>query len=347
MLPINLPDTYQHIQFTPGCSPEEMTLTTSPVPQPEAHQVLIKVHAAGVNGPDVAQRKGVYPAPEGASPILGLEVAGEIVALGQGVSRWQVGDKVCALVPGGGYGQYVLTHSEHCLSIPDGMDMAHAAVLPEALFTVWGNLVIRGRLRLGETLLVHGGSGGIGSAAIAVGKALGAKVIVTCGSQDKCDYCLELGADAALNYKDDDLLEQILDASARESKSASETRGGGVDLVLDQAGGEMVNLSMKALNTDGRMVSVAMQQSRTAEVDLFRLMAKRISWTGSTLRPQSDAAKAEIASQLEQAFWPTLNGKAALLPIYQSFALADAGKAHVLMESGQHRGKIVLTVNHE
>lgn len=333
MLNTSLPDSYQHIQFTPGCTPDEMTLTSSPMPRPDSHQVLIKVHAAGVNGPDIAQRKGVYPAPPSASPILGLEVAGEIVATGEGVSRWQLGDKVCALVPGGGYGEYVLTHGNHCLPVPEGMAMQDAAVLPETLFTVWGNLVIRGHLQQGETLLVHGGSGGIGSSAILVGKALGARVIVTSGTQEKCAYCLELGADAALNYKDDDLLEQILAAS-----------DGGVDLVLDQAGGDMVNLSLKALNTDGRIVSVAMQQSRTAEIEIFRLMAKRISWTGSTLRPQSDAAKAEIATQLEQMFWPTLAGSTELLPVYASFPLADVAKAHDLMESGLHRGKIVLTL---
>ncbi len=342
MQAFNLPETFQHIQFTPGCSPEEMTLASSTVPSPDANQVLIKVHAAGVNGPDIAQRKGVYPAPPNASPVLGLEVAGEVVATGQGVSRWQLGDKVCALIPGGGYGEYVLTHGDHCLPVPEGMDMQHAAVLPEALFTVWGNLAIRGRLRMGETLLVHGGSGGIGSSAILVGKALGARVIVTCGSSDKCAYCLELGADAALNYKDEDLLEQILKVTA--SARASASTEGGVDLVLDQAGGDMVNLSLKALNTDGRIVSVAMQQSRTAEIEIFRLMAKRITWTGSTLRPQSDAAKAEIAKQLEQTFWPTLAGNTELLPIYASFPLADVAKAHTLMESGQHRGKIVLTL---
>ena len=336
-----LPETFQHIQFTPGCMPDEMTLVSSPVPKPDANQVLIKVHAAGVNGPDIAQRKGIYPAPPNASPILGLEVAGEVVATGQGVSRWQLGDRVCALVPGGGYGEYVLTHADHCLPVPEGMDMQHAAVLPETLFTVWGNLVIRGRLRMGETLLVHGGSGGIGSSAILVGKALGAKVIVTCGSRDKCAYCLALGADTALNYKDEDLLDQILEASASESTK------GGVDLVLDQAGGDMVNLSLKALNTDGRIVSVAMQQSRTAEIEIFRLMAKRITWTGSTLRPQSDAAKAEIAIQLTQAFWPTLAGKTELLPVFASFPLVDVAKAHTLMESGQHKGKVVLAVTHE
>ncbi|NMH66916.1 NAD(P)H-quinone oxidoreductase [Shewanella salipaludis] len=330
----DLPKDYARIAFSQPGAPEVMHLSRSPLPLPAAGQVLIRVAAAGVNGPDIKQRVGAYPPPADASPILGLEVAGEICALGEGVNAWQLGDSVCALVPGGGYGEYVLTHASHCLPVPEGMSLVEAAALPETFFTVWGNLFMRAGLKPGESVLVHGGSGGIGSTAIQLAHALGARVIATTGSDDKVDYCRGLGADEVLNYRSRDFVEPVL----------ALTRGQGVDVVFDIAGGDFINLNLQALAMDGRMVSVAMQRGAKAEVEIFRLMAKRIRWTGSTLRPQSVAAKAAIAGELREKVWPLLaEGK--LAPhIFATFPLADAAKAHALMETGSHRGKLVLTV---
>ncbi|WP_110455815.1 NAD(P)H-quinone oxidoreductase [Shewanella algidipiscicola] len=313
---------------------EVISLTQGEVALPAPDQVLIQVHYAGVNGPDIAQRKGLYPAPEGASPVLGLEVSGTIVALGESVTQWRIGDKVCALVPGGGYGELVVTWAAHCLPIPNGLNLAQAAALPETFFTVWGHLFMRGGLQAGETVLIHGGSGGIGSAAIALAKQLGAKVIATSSSQQKCQYCLDLGADHALNYRDDTLLEQIL-AIAPD----------GVDVVLDMASGDMINLNLKALRLEGRLVTIALLRGVTANVDVFRLMAKRITWTGATLRPQSVAAKAKIADALREQVWPLFATSSAqpLVPqLFAEFAFSEVVAAHRLMESGQHTGKIVL-----
>ncbi|QSX40409.1 NAD(P)H-quinone oxidoreductase [Shewanella cyperi] len=323
--------SYRHIAFEHSGGPEVLCLSQSPLPQPGAGQVLIRVCAAGVNGPDLAQRRGAYPPPAGASPILGLEVAGEICALGEDTPRWQLGDQVCALVPGGGYGEYVLTHGSHCLPVPNGMALADTAALPETFFTVWGNLFMRGGLKAGETVLIQGGSGGIGSTAILLAKAFGARVLVTSGSEEKRHYCLTLGADAAFDYRDPELVAQVLALCPA-----------GVNLVLDMAGGKMINENLKLLAEDGRMVSVAMQSGPRAEVDIFRLMAKRIVWTGSTLRPQSIAAKAAIASELEQNVWPLLAKGHCIPPISARFPLAEAAEAHRLMEVGEHRGKVIL-----
>ena len=323
---------YTHVDFASPGAPEVMTLVQSPMPEPAEGEVLIRVRAAGVNGPDLAQRRGTYPPPPGASPVLGLEVAGEIAALGKGVSRWQLGDKVCALVPGGGYGEYVLTPAQHCLALPQGMSMAQAAALPETFFTVWGNLFMRAGLKSGETLLIQGGSGGIGSTAIVLAKAFGSRVLVTSGSEQKRAYCLNLGADEAFDYRDEALVDKVLAASD----------GRGVDVVLDMAGGAMINTNLKLLAMDGRMVSVAMQSGPRAEVDIFRLMMKRINWTGSTLRPQSIAAKAEIARQLEQQVWPLLEKGECRVPIFGEYPLSEVVKVHALMEAGSHNGKLVL-----
>lgn len=330
-----LASDFSHIAFDTAGGPEVMTLKRSPMLVPQGNQVLIKVAAAGVNGPDLAQRKGLYPPPPDASPILGLEVAGEIAALGEQVTEWKLGDKVCALVPGGGYGEYVLTDASHCLPIPKTMTLVEAATLPETFFTVWGNLFMRGGLKAGETVLIHGGSGGIGSTVIVLAKAFGARVIVTSGSEAKCQYCLGLGADVAINYRDGDFVEPVLAA----------TDGKGVDVLLDMAGGDFVNPNLKALALDGRMVSIARQRGANAEVDIFRLMAKRISWTGSTLRPQSVAAKASIASELKQQVWPLLDTGLIKPMVFARFALKDAPLAHALMESGEHRGKVVLDLS--
>ncbi|AQS38073.1 putative NAD(P)H quinone oxidoreductase, PIG3 family [Shewanella psychrophila] len=341
---ILLPQDYLHVDFDHPGDAGVMFLKRSILPKLAKNQVLIKVAYAGVNGPDVAQRKGVYPPPKDASPILGLEVAGEICALGDEVSQWQLGDKVTALVPGGGYGKYVATDACHCLLIPKGWTLKQAAVIPETFFTVWGNLFMRAGLKSGETVLIHGGSGGIGSAAIALAKTFGARVIATSGSDDKCDYCLSLGADLALNYQDD-FVKPVMEYTSNM----------GVNVVFDIAGGDFINQNLKALAVDGRMVSVAMQRGSQAQVDIFRIMAKRITWTGSTLRPQSVEAKASIAAELRKKVWPLLNmtqeGEAStnkLVPnISARFSLADCVSAHRLMESGRHRGKIVLAVHGE
>lgn len=331
---MQLPTDYSHIIFEQPGDVDVMRLTRSPMPVPQAGEVLIRVYAAGVNGPDLAQRKGWYPAPVGASSILGLEVAGEICAIGEGVTAWSLGDKVCALVPGGGYGEYALTHASHCLPIPQGFSMVDAAALPETFFTVWGNLFMRAGLKRGETVLIHGGSGGIGSTAILLAKAMGTKVIVTSGSDDKCQYCRRLGADVAINYHEENFVEPVL----------ASTEGKGVDVVLDMASGDFINGNLKVLALDGRMVSVAIQRGATAEVDVFRLMAKRITWSGSTLRPQSIDAKANIAAQLLAHVWPLLDNGTIKPTVFQTFPLTEVAAAHSLMASGEHRGKVVLTL---
>ncbi|MCL1079723.1 NAD(P)H-quinone oxidoreductase [Parashewanella spongiae] len=329
-----LPQYFSHISFKQPGNPDVLSLSMSPLPKPIDEQVLIKVSAAGVNGPDIAQRQGIYPAPISASPILGLEVSGVIVAIGEQVSHWKIGDKVCALLPGGGYGEYVLTQSSHCLPIPKGFSDIEAAVLPETMFTVWGNLFDRGELQAGETVLIHGASGGLGNCAISLAKAFGATVITTSGSEDKQQHCLGLGADHAFNYHDPELLEQINQVTNHQ----------GVDLIFDMAAGDFVNLNLKLLAEDGRLVTVALKRGAKANVDVFRLMAKRITWTGSTLRPQSDAAKANIANRLLQSVWPLLEQNKFRPHIHQTFKLTDAKKAHELLESGQHRGKVVLKI---
>ncbi|MCG9695596.1 NAD(P)H-quinone oxidoreductase [Shewanella sp. Isolate11] len=325
----------QQIHFDHAGGPDVLYLAEGEIPAPAPQQVMIKVSYAGVNGPDLAQRKGLYPPPPGASAILGLEVSGTIVAVGESVAQWQVGDTVCALVPGGGYSEYVMTWAEHCLPIPTGLSLAQAAALPETFFTLWGHLFMRGGLSAGDTLLLHGGSGGIGSAAIVLAKQFGVTVIVTSGSQQKCAYCLALGADYAFDYHTD-WLQQVL-AVAPE----------GVDIVLDMASGDMINLNLKALAEEGRLVTIALLRGATANVDVFRLMAKRITWTGATLRPQSVETKALIAKGLKQQVWPlfaTTAGQSITPTLFAEFLLADAAQAHRLMESGQHRGKLVLKV---
>lgn len=334
-LPISaLPSEYTHIQVEQPGAPEVMRLSRSPLPVPAAGQVLIRVHAAGVNGPDIKQRVGAYPPPPGASPIIGLEVAGDICALGDGVSQWQIGDKVCALVPGGGYGEYALTYAAHCLPIPTGFSYVQAAALPETFFTVWGNLFMRAGLKAGETVLIHGGSGGIGSTAIQLASALGSRVIATTGQEEKREYCLSLGAQEVINYRTDNFVEAVM----------AFTQNKGVNVVFDIAGGDFINLNLQALAMDGRIVSVAMQRGPKAEIELFRLMAKRIVWTGSTLRPQSVEAKAEIAKELRERVWPLLDSHQIVPNIFATFPLSEAPKAHALMESGTHRGKVVLTL---
>ena len=313
---------------------DSLQLTARLMPKPASHQVLIKVVAAGVNRPDIAQRKGLYPPPAGASDILGLEVAGTIVVLGAAVSHLKVGDTVCALVTGGGYAGYCLASALLCLPIPEGLSFTEAAALPETFFTVWSNIFDRAHLSAKETLLVHGGSSGIGVTAIQLAKAFGAKVIVTTGSAAKCKACLELGADAAINYHERDFVEAINQL----------TQNKGVDVILDIIGGDYFSRNLKCLAYDGRLVQIALQQGIKSEINLLPIMVKRLTITGSTLRARDDAFKADIANKLHKHVWPLLaTGKISPV-IYTTFALDEAELAHELMESSRHIGKIILEI---
>lgn len=329
------PTTMRAIEIkTPG-GPETLTMTTRTTPTPEQHQVLIKVAAAGVNRPDVMQRKGLYPPPPGASDIPGLEVSGTIVALGEQVDHLNIGDQVCALVTGGGYAEYCLVSADCCLPIPTSLSFIQAAALPETFFTVWSNVFDRARLQPGETLLVHGGSSGIGTTAIQLAKAFNAKVLVTAGSVEKCRRCLQLGADAAINYHSEDFVDAILNL----------TRNKGVDVILDMVGGDYLPRNIKCMADDARLVQIAVQHGPKADINLLPIMLKRLTITGSTLRARDDAFKADIAKQLLNNVWPLLEIGLIKPIIHSTFSLGDAAKAHELMESSQHFGKIILEVN--
>lgn len=311
-----------------------LRLTERPMPQPGVGEVLVQVAAAGVNRPDVLQRRGLYPPPPGASDIPGLEIAGVVVGIGPHVSEWAVGDRVCALVAGGGYAEYAVAPAVQCLPVPAALSLEQAAVLPETVFTVYYNVFQRSRLQPGEWLLVHGGASGIGVTAIILGKALGARVVVTAGSAEKCSACRALGADNAINYKTEDFVAATLSA----------TGGKGADVILDMVGGEYVARDMVAAAPDGRIAVIAVQGGRAAQIDLAQLMDKRLMIGGSTLRAQSVARKGLIAAGLKREIWPLFESKALHLPIYAAFPLAEAAAAHALMESGAHIGKIVLRV---
>ncbi len=317
----------------PG-GPEVLVPERRPVPQPAEGEVLVKVAAAGVNRPDVMQRQGLYPPPKGVTDIPGLEIAGEVVALGSGATRWQVGDKVMALVVGGGYAEYCPAHESHCLPVPASLPMIAAGAIPETFFTVWHNVFERGALKSGETLLVHGGSSGIGTTAIQLAKQFGARVIVTAGSEQKCAACRELGADLAINYKTEDFVAAV--------KSA--TGGKGADVILDMVGGDYIERNYEAAAVEGRVVQIAFQGSPKATVDFRRIMLKRLHHTGSTLRSRSVPDKGAIARAVEQQALPLLaSGK--IKPVIDStFPLSEAAAAHARMESSQHIGKIVLTI---
>jgi len=305
-----------------------------PTPPPKAGEVLIKVHAAGVNRPDIMQRKGLYPPPEGASDILGLEVAGVIVDLGNTPSHLKIGDKVCALVAGGGYAEYCTAAIPLCLPIPNGLGFSQAAALPETYFTVWSNLFDRAQLKTNETVLIHGGSSGIGTTAIQLAKVFGANVIITAGSEKKCQFCLNLGADLVINYHEQDFSQAVKDY----------TNDRGVEVILDMIGGDYFPRNIKCLNFDGRLVHIALQNGIKAEINLLPIMLKRLSITGSTLRARNTEFKAAIAQQLQKNVWPLLASGQIKPIIHQTFPLAEAEKAHALMESSQHIGKIILTV---
>jgi NADPH2:quinone reductase len=318
---------------SPG-GPEVLVPEERPVPQPGAGEILVKVAAAGVNRPDVAQRLGHYPPPKGATDIPGLEIAGDVVALGAGVTRWKIGDKVCALVIGGGYAEYCVAHESHALPVPAGYAMTDAAAIPETFFTVWHNVFERGALKSGETLLVHGGSSGIGTAAIQLAKQFGARVIVTAGSDAKCEACRKLGADVAINYKTQDFVAATKDA----------TGGKGANVILDMVGGDYIERNYEAAAVEGRIVQIAFQGSPKATVDFRRIMLKRLHHTGSTLRSRSVEDKGLIASAIGKTVLPLLAAGKVRPVMDSTFPLAEAAKAHARMESSAHIGKIVLTV---
>ncbi len=314
--------------------PEVLVPARRPVPAPRAGEVLVKVAAAGVNRPDVMQRLGQYPPPPGAFDIPGLEVAGEIKALGADVREWRVGDRVCALVTGGGYAEYCLAPAPQCLPVPSGLSFVQAAALPETFFTVWTNVFERGRLAAGETILVHGGTSGIGTAAIALARAFGARVLATAGSAEKCAASVRLGAEAAINYREQDFVAVVKE----------KTGGRGVDVVLDLVAGDYVPRNLECLAVEGRLVIIAVQGGRTATVDVLPILQRRLTVTGSTLRPRTVAEKAAIARALREKVWPLLESGLVAPVVHATFPLAEAAAAHRLMESGAHVGKIVLTV---
>jgi NADPH:quinone reductase len=322
----------QYIGYEHPGAPDVLDLRVGPVPPVGDGEVLVRVAAASVNRPDILQRQGHYPPPPGASPILGLDIAGEIVNVGPNVARWRVGDRVCALVAGGGYAEYCTAPAAQCLPIPAALTMVEAAAIPETFFTVWTNLFQRARLVSGETVLIHGGSSGIGTVAIQLARAFGAHVLTTAGSKEKCAACRDLGAELAINYHETDFV-----AAARDA-----TGGQGVDVVLDMVGGPYVARNLTALRTDGRLVQIAFVSGSRVELDLRSVMTKRLTITGSTLRPRSVAEKGAIARDLESQVWPLLASGAVRPIVYRTFPLAEAAAAHRLLDQGAHIGKLVL-----
>lgn len=330
-----LPATMTAIEIAEPGGPEVLRPAERPAPTPAADEILIAVAAAGVNRPDMVQRLGLYPPPPGASDIPGLEIAGTIAALGDGVRGWQEGDSVCALVAGGGYAQYVSAPAPQVLPVPAGLDMVQAAGIPETFFTVWSNVFDRGRLTAGESILIHGGSSGIGTTAIQLAREFGATAYVTVGSTAKAAFCEELGAAKAINYREQDFVDAI----------KALTEGAGVDVILDMIGGDYLARNIRALRPDGRLLQIALMGGAKGELDLGRLMTRRLTVTGSTLRPRPVAVKGAIAEALRRRVWPLIEaGKIAPI-IHQTFPLAEAAKAHELMESSAHIGKIILTVD--
>lgn len=328
---MQIPTTMRAVRIDGHGGPEVLTPFETEVPAPGPGQILIRLAYAGVNRPDALQRAGLYAPPPDASPLPGLEGAGQIAAVGEGVARWSVGDTVTALLPGGGYAEYALTQADQALPVPEGMDLARAAALCETYYTVWSNVFMRGGLREGETFLVHGGSSGIGTTAIQLAVLRGAKVFATAGSAEKCDACTELGATRAINYREEDF-------------AAVMKEQGGADLILDMVGGPYMQRNISALAMDGRLVQIAFLQGSKAELDMMQVMTRRLTLTGSTLRPQSHEAKAAIARALEAEVWPHL-ASGRIAPVMDSeFPLEEAARAHARLEGSTHIGKIVLKV---
>ncbi len=314
----------------PG-GPEVLTGAERDIPQPKAGEVLVKVAATGVNGPDMMQRKGLYPAPAGASDLLGLEISGEVTAVGEGVTRWKVGDKLCGLTNGGGYAEYCTIDANHCLPIPQGVSLIDAAGLPETFFTVWSNVFIGAQLKAGETFLVHGGAGGIGTTCIQLGKAFGAKVIATDSPDTRCQICRDLGADRVIDYKSEDFVEIV-------------RTEGGANVILDIVGGANIEKNIKAASPDARIIQLAFAAGSKVEINLMPIMLKRLVYTGSTLRTRPAAFKTRVARELETQVWPLIEAGKIKVVTGRVLPLAEAAQAHALMESAGHTGKILLTV---
>ncbi|MFG1342160.1 NAD(P)H-quinone oxidoreductase [Xanthobacter autotrophicus] len=332
MLVIEIPSSMRQARFTGAGGPEVIAIETAPVPRPGPGQVLVEVVAAGVNRPDCLQRAGNYPPPPGATEIPGLEIAGRVVALGDGVDTLKIGDEVCALVISGGYAEYCVAEAPLCLPIPKPLSMLEAAGLPENYYTVYDNVFTRGRLKAGETILIHGGSSGIGSTAIQLAHHAGARVIATAGSPEKCDFCLKLGADAAIDYRAKDFVAEV----------KALTDGRGVDEILDMVGGPYVARNLQALAVEGRLVQIAFLQPSEVTIDLMPVMLKRLTFTGSTLRARSVALKSEIAEALKRDVWPLLEAGKIKPFVHATFPLDQAREAHALMETSAHLGKIML-----
>lgn len=330
-----IPPTMRYISYGDGGGPEVLRVSECPVPAIGTSEVLIQVDFAGVNRPDLLQRAGNYPPPPGASPILGLEVAGRIVAIGSAVTAWKVGDQVCALTPGGGYAEFCRTDASHCLALPRGFDLATAAAIPETFFTVWTNVVTRGRLQPGESILIHGGSSGIGYTAIQIAKKFGAIVFTTVGSEQKAKFCRELGADHVINYRAHDF--------ATEIKKVTGARG--VDIILDMVGGPYIEKNIGLLRLNGRLIQIAfLQGSTVSDFDFMPIMLRRLTITGSTLRPRSVEEKASIADALREHVWPLLESGQIKVVVYKTFQFSEVAEAHRMIERGEHTGKIVLRV---
>ncbi|MEL6642353.1 MAG: NAD(P)H-quinone oxidoreductase [Pseudomonadota bacterium] len=326
-----MPDRMRAVEISEPGGPDVLRTTERQVPKPGVGEVLIEVAWAGVNRPDALQRAGSYAPPPNASDLPGLEASGTVAAVGSGVSDWAVGDTVCALLPGGGYAEYVATPAAHCLPIPEPLSLKEAACLPETFFTVWSNVFMRGGLEAGETFLVHGGSSGIGTTAIQLASVFGARVFATAGSAEKCAVCEKLGAQRAINYRDEDFVEVV-------------RAEGGADLILDMVGGDYIPRNVKALRDDGRLVQIAFLSGPKVALNFAQVMVRRLTITGSTLRPQSDLAKARIAEDLRAKVWPLLYAGRVAPVMDSEFALEDAAEAHRRMESSGHIGKIVLQV---
>jgi len=327
-----IPESMNHIQIEEHGDPDVLKLSSQSVPDPGLDEVLIRVEAAGVNRPDIMQRKGLYPPPPGATDVPGLEVSGTVVKKGKNVVEPQVGSQVCALVSCGGYAEYCLASASSCLPVPKKISLQHAAGIPETFFTVWTNVFERGQLKSGETMLVHGGSSGIGTTSIQLGKVFGATIYTTAGTREKCEYCKNIGADAAINYKENDFEAEI--------KTLTENRG--VDVILDMVGGSYFPKNIKILAEQGRLLQIALMQGYKAEVDFRPLLMKRVTLTGSTLRPRSVKEKAEIARALYKEVWPLMDSGTIRPIIHQIFPLEKAADAHRMMESSNHIGKILL-----
>lgn len=331
---MSLPQTMRVVEITEPGGPEVLQVAQRPVPQPAAGEILVHVTAAGVNRPDVLQRKGLYPLPKGASDLPGLEIAGVVVAVGRGSGRWNIGDNVCGLTSGGGYAEYCILPEGQALPVPKGLSLIEAASLPETFFTVWANVFDSGRLQPGETLLVHGGSSGIGVTAIQVARALGSRVFTTAGTDEKCRACEQLGADLAINYRNQDFEQEVLKA----------TDGEGVDVILDMVGGDYVPKNLRCLGELGRLVFIATLRGAKTELDIMEVMRKRLTISGSTLRPRTLEFKAAVAANLGQHVWPLIESGQIKPVIFRTFPLSEASAAHALMESSEHVGKLVLTL---